>query len=61
MADRTAGAEQAGFLPRFFRTGASEYGAGDRFLGVPVPLQRRVARSSAGLGQPVHAGASNSR
>ena len=41
--------EKARFLPRFFRTGPGEYGEGDRFLGVTVPLQRRVARRFAHL------------
>ena len=41
--------EKARFLPRFFRTGPGEYGEGDRFLGVTVPLQRQVARRFAGL------------
>ena len=66
MAEPTTGAEQvlaalrarsepnkAAFLPRFFRTGPGEYGAGDRFLGVTVPLQRRVARTFAGLEAPL--------
>ncbi|MEO7455794.1 MAG: DNA alkylation repair protein [Gemmatimonadaceae bacterium] len=41
--------KDAEFLQRFFKTGEGQYGAGDRFLGIRVPAQRKLARELRGL------------
>jgi 3-methyladenine DNA glycosylase AlkD len=45
---KCADAADARFLQRFFKTGAAEYGAGDRFRGIRVPEVRRLARRHRG-------------
>jgi 3-methyladenine DNA glycosylase AlkD len=37
------------FLQRFFKTGAGQYGAGDHFLGIRVPMTRTLSREFADL------------
>jgi 3-methyladenine DNA glycosylase AlkD len=44
--------QDARFLQGFFKTAPGEYGAGDRFRGIRVPVLRRLARQFAALPMP---------
>ena len=44
--------EKAAFYPRFFKAGPGEYGEGDKFIGVVVPDQRKIARQFRDLELP---------
>jgi 3-methyladenine DNA glycosylase AlkD len=41
---RFSDAKKAAFFPRFFKTAKGQYGYGDRFIGVTVPNNRKVAK-----------------
>ena len=41
--------ERAAGVARFFKTAPGDYGAGDKFLGIPVPVLRKIARANREL------------
>ncbi len=47
--DESGDPDRAASSAKFFRTGPGDYGEGDRFAGVPVPQQRKIAKRFRGL------------
>ena len=46
---KIANQEKAKILSKFFKTGKGEYADGDKFLGITVPVQRKIARKYLNL------------
>ena len=47
--DEAGDPDRAANSAKFFRTAPGDYGEGDRFVGVPVPQQRKIAKRFRGL------------
>ncbi len=47
---KAADPKRAASVAKFFKTGKGEYGEGDRFIGIAVPVLRKIARQHLSLG-----------
>ena len=47
---QAADSKRAVAVAKFFKTGKGEYGEGDRFIGISVPVVRKIARQHLSLG-----------
>jgi 3-methyladenine DNA glycosylase AlkD len=50
--NKSGNSKNAKILQRFFKTAPGQYGHGDIFLGIKVPIQRKVCRKYIGLSFP---------
>ncbi|MFA6392967.1 MAG: DNA alkylation repair protein [Candidatus Paceibacterota bacterium] len=49
---KNANKDKSKLLSRFFKTGPGQYGEGDKFLGITVPISRKIAQKYGDLSFP---------